>query len=243
MATYHVQFSDDFSQGTPYCDVQVKSSDGAILNEYIMTLDHFVDAIMSSEMQEMVEKKYRITGVRKVTRKIQRFVSPILPKNCIRHIWLNYEKQDQVIFIEVPRKRWDIRYYDSPMEQVGFPRLIFGYRVQGATFKNMFLLAVKDSGKIKGDTPLYKFPYANVSNGRVCMGGNVLPPIQEISQLATYHHLFFAAPSSNCYYGTERNESGIHDLRELYTKMQHRDFPEEWLASEKITFDQFVSKL
>jgi hypothetical protein len=243
MPHYHVQFSDDFTKGTPHCSITVKSPEGAILNEYMMTMDHFVESLLSSEEWEKRQQRYLILGVKKVKRPVPRFVSPVLPKNCIRHVWLNHEKQDQVVFIEVPKSRWDIHYYDSPMKQVGFPRLIFGYRLQGAKFRSMLLLAVKDVGKIHADTELFKFPYANVSNGRVCLGGNVIPPIQEISQVATYHNLFFAAPSSNCYYSNGRNESGIQDLRELYSKMKDQDFPEEWLSPEKMTFDQFIASL
>jgi hypothetical protein len=70
-----------------------------------------------------------------------------------------------------------------------------------------------------------------------------LPVIKDLAQLATLHQVFFAAPSSTCYYNTNRNESGISDLRELYNRMQGQDFPEEWLTSKQQTFGQYCQEL
>lgn len=253
MLHFTVKFTDDFKNQTPYCTVMVTSSDGVKVDEFVMSFDDFVESIRNAESTTL--KPMRIIGVKKIKRfwKIKgkkrlhnpsiRVETPTLPANCVKHIWVHRLRNEQMVFIEVPKGKWDISYYNTPFQQVGFPRLLVGYRIQDGRILQLHLLAVKDKGRIRQDTELYKFPYANVEGGKVCMGMNVLPQIKDLAQLATMHQLFFAAPSSTCYYSTHRNESGISDLRELYSRMQDQDFPEEWLTSKGKTFGQYCQKL
>jgi hypothetical protein len=253
MLHFTVKFSDDFTQHTPYCTVQVTSSEGVKVDEYVMSFDDFVESIRNSETENLrpmrilgVQKRKRlrkIIGRKRMKNPAIRIETPTLPVNCVKHIWINRAQKIQMVFIEVPKGKWDIAYYNTAFEQVGFPRMLFGYRIRDGRIQQMHILAVKDKGRIREDTELYKFPYANVSNGMVCMGGNTLPVIKDLAQLATMHQVFFAAPSSTCYYDTKRNESGFSDLRELYNRMQGQDFPEEWLTSKQQTFGQYCQEL
>ncbi|MGZ0049330.1 hypothetical protein [Brevibacillus gelatini] len=115
-----------------------------------------------------------------------RIETPTLPVNCVKHIWINRAQKIQMVFIEVPKGKWDIAYYNTAFKQVGFPRMLFGYRIRDGRIQQMHILAVKDKGRIREDTELYKFPYANVSNGMVCMGGKYVAGYQRLGSTCYY---------------------------------------------------------
>ncbi|MBA4535201.1 hypothetical protein [Brevibacillus halotolerans] len=252
MPLYNVEFNDDFIEATPYCHIKV-SQHGTVLDEYQMSFDDFIEAIMDSRMKTLkahkvlgVKKRkrfHRIIGKRKLSNPYLKIETPYLPTNCIKHFWINRSQKEQLVFIEIPKQKWDISFYNSKFKQVGFPRLIFGYRLKENLIKKIYILAIKDKGRVLGKTEIFKFPFANVLNGSVCMGGNSLPTIKDLTQLSTMHNLFFAAPSSSCYYDTERNYSGISDLRELYTYLQDKIFPEEWLKSKDMTLEEYCKRV
>lgn len=232
------EFSDYDFLGT----VCIKNDHGLLINEYKMTIDEFIQSVIDSQHRDVVVKH----GRRKILMKKRKRAivdSGCLPSNCVRQVWTDYKNHQQIVFFDIPKTRWDMKYYDTSIEQVGYPRLLFGYQLQGNKVTEMFLFGLKDNGRIRGDTELFKFPFANVKDGKVCMGGNIYPTITDLYQLSTYHNVFFAAPSSNCYYDTLRNDSGISDLRELYTVLSEKDFPEEWLVSKKMTFDEFIKRI
>jgi len=273
LSNIEVRFNDNFKEKLPYCKIKVTSDDDSIvIGSYEMTFDDFVESIIDSNMQVLkplrvigvkkLNTPVRIRGRKKYKNNAQSFETPILPQNCLKYInrpagyrtvnavnqsgesvSLKMKSYEQVIFIEVPKKRFDISYYNSEMKDVGFPRLIFGYVIKDQRIQSIYLFAIKDGGRIKDSTMLYKFPYANVIQGKVCMGSNSLPTIKEIAQLGSMHNLFFAAPSSSCYFNGSRNASGINDLRDLYNRMSGQDFPEDWLESKEITFGQFCNNL
>ncbi|QDX90959.1 hypothetical protein EEL30_00305 (plasmid) [Brevibacillus laterosporus] len=252
MPHYNVEFSDDFLQGTPFCHIKV-SQQGIILDEYKMSFDDFIEAIMDSRMSTLKTHKvvgvtkrkrfHRIIGKRKLSNPYNKIETPYLPTKCIKHIWVNRAQKEQLVFIEIPKQKWDTSFYNSKLDQVGFPRLLFGYRLKENFIKKIYILAIKDKGHVLGQTEIFKFPFSNVSNGVVCMGGNSFPNVKDLTQLSTMHNLFFAAPSSSCYYSSERNYSGIGDLRELYTYLQDKMFPEEWLNSKNMTLDEYCKSL
>lgn len=257
-----LEFGDDFMNGNTLCNLQVKSPEGIIIDEFQMTLDNFISSVTDADIREMMPKK--MLGVKKVPKltfgpiwKIikkgkkevqnpyRKFGTAILPKNCVQHIWINRIRKSQIVFVDVPKSQWDITFYNTPLEQVGYPRMLFGYRIIGNKVNTMYILAVKEKGRITKETEIYHFPYANVSNGTVCMGGNQLlklPDIEDLWQLGTYHNLFFQAPSSACYYNSERNLAGFTDLREFYRHMENRVFSDEYLRKQG-TFKEFVKQI
>lgn len=274
MSNFHVTFSDNFKEVSPYCHVKVTSDDGTIvLGNYQMTFDDFVESIIDANMKTL--KPRRVIGIKKLNspskirgrKKMENtaltFETPILPANCLKYVnrpstikekkrkseegiqaSLKYKSTEQFVFIEIPKKQMDYYYYNSEMKAVGFPRLIFGYRIVDQRVSSIYIFAVKEDGRIKENTPLYKFPYANVSDsGLVCMGTNPLPLIKDIQQIGTLHNLFFAAPSSACHYYGLRNNSGFNDLRDLYNHMSNNQFPDEWLVSMETSFGEFFKKL
>lgn len=153
--------------------------------------------------------------------------TPTLPQNCIRYGWINRAANEQAVYIEIPKQRWDITYHTQKFENVGFPRMIFKYLISGNKVKLSNVVAVRDKGLIKDDSPLFVFPFSNVElNSKVCMGGNQLPDIESIVQISTFHSIFFAAPFGDCY-GAKTTTGKT--LRELFTTLSNNDFDDNWL--------------
>lgn len=161
--------------------------------------------------------------------------TPTLPQNCIKHVWINRAKQEQAVYIEIPKNRWDIIYHTQRLENIGFPRMIFKYMISGNSVSLSNIVAIKDKGFIKEDTPLFVFPFSNVErDSKVCMGGNQLPKIDSIVQISTFHSVFFAAPFGDCY-GAKTTTGKA--LRELFTLLSNNDFDDNWLMPSEHTLE------
>lgn len=157
--------------------------------------------------------------------------TPILPKNCVKQKWINKTKNHQLVYIEVPKQRFDMVYQETKIEQVGFPRLIFKYEInrQRVTLSNVY--AVKDHEFLKNETEIYYFPFSHVStSGHVCMGMNSFPEISDIYKLSTFHLLFLNASFGEDY--GAKTTLGLN-VRDLFTKLSNQDFNDDWLLPNK----------
>ncbi|KAA6447002.1 hypothetical protein [Bacillus swezeyi] len=153
--------------------------------------------------------------------------TPILPKNCVKHVWHDMGKQEHSIFIEIPKQQWTISFEKDKYENVGFPRLIFKYYIKHKSVSFSKIFALKGNSFLEDDTELFLFPYSHVDqSGNVCMGSNVLPSIREIQQVGMYHVLFFQSPFSTDY--GAKNTKGMQ-VEQLFKEMQHKEFPDDWL--------------
>jgi hypothetical protein len=211
-----MQISQRFDGKVNSIEDLVKIENRLVNGIFKMTLEQFMGAISESS-----------DGDESIT-------TPLLPRNCIKHVWKKRTAGEQEVFIEIPKNRWDIKYHTQNFDQVGFPRMIFKYTVAKDTAKLSRIVALKESGQIREDTPLFQFPFSNVdgSSSNVCMGSNILPGIESISQLSTYHSIFFAAPFGDSYGAKTSTNKG---LRELFTMLSDSDFNDEYLIPTKKT--------
>ncbi|MBU8908080.1 prokaryotic E2 ligase family D protein [Desertibacillus haloalkaliphilus] len=233
MNEFVVRIKDNLQQSNQYVEIEEQNQHGVSFDRYKMTLSDFVRAIQGSI--EVIEEEKGDT-----------IPTPILPKNCIKHIWTNYNYDTQSgvqdVFIEIPKKRWDISCFDTRMMDVGFPKMVFRYRVdETMTVRFLWVVAVKDT-TLTPQTEVFHFPFSNVgSAGKVCMGGNIFPPIQDIQQLQTLHNYFFQVPFSSDHYSAARNLSGIQDIREMFKSVQDKDFPDTWLQPSGSTLQRWMN--
>ncbi|WP_182101676.1 hypothetical protein [Niallia taxi] len=228
---YQITFDEQLKSTTDYVNVKITNEIGVTFTDASMTLDDFLECIKDSLHERKVETYDPIDN-------------EMLPKNAFKQVWVRHPlygitpKQD--IFVDIPKKRWDIRCYDTMYEQVGFPRLIMRYRLEGLFITGIDVVAIKEQGRITPDTEIFKFPYSNVSGGRVCMGGNTFPEIKSLYQLETMHNFFFSVPFSQDHYGN-RNLLGFNEIRETCRFMSDKDFDDEMLISKKKTFKEFFA--
>lgn len=191
---------------------------GVTIGEYLMPLSEIINCLTQSVDQGVVVE------------------TPILPRGCIK---LQTSPLGHIAYLDIPKQQWLISYNDQSV-RVGFPRMIFKYDVFKDELRSMHIVAVPEKGRIKGDTPLYHFPYTNVDkeHAKVCMGTNEMPSIKNLTQLETVHDLFFSAPFGDDY-GCMLTEG--QNFRTILPLVQDKPFSDDWLIPIGKTFNEFFS--
>lgn len=216
------------------------------LNDTIENFNEYVT--VTKKNGEIVEGIYKmtlndlLTEIADATTQEEDLIeTPILPTNCVKFIWRDIDRGKADVYIMVHKQRWNITFYETPISEVGFPRMIFKYSIEGKKVRLQNIIAVKDDGPISKDTPVYHFPFSHVStDGNVCMGGNVFPEIEEVQQIGTFHNLFLASPFTSDY--GAKSVTG-KTVNQLFDALMNKDFDDEWLLPfTKSVVDDKTSK-
>lgn len=183
------------------------------------------------------EELIRLLSESQVAEDTQWKEMPILPEHCYRYT----ESKDGEIYkalLLLPAHNRDTWLFDSRIEGVAFPTLMFGFVVKGEVVHEKYVVAIKDD-LVTDNTPVYHYPYSNVYNdARACWSD--LPRIAEPRQLGTLPELFFASPDT-LHLGA-KNSSGL-EYRELLEKYRGQRFPREFLIPRNETVIQFWERL
>lgn len=204
-----IELDDDIKNFDEYVTVTKKNGD-IVEGIYRMTLTDLLAEIedATSREEDIIE-------------------TPILPKNCVKFVWRDKARGKADIYIVVPKQRWNITFFETPIPQVGFPRMVFKYSINRKKVNLSTIIALKDDGPITKNTPIFHFPFSHVSNdGNVCMGGNIFPDIDEIQQVGTFHNLFISSPFSTDY--GAKTLTGM-SVNQLFDSLKNKDFDDDWL--------------
>ncbi|AGA60076.1 hypothetical protein Theco_4076 (plasmid) [Thermobacillus composti KWC4] len=174
----------------------------------------------------------------------QSVITPILPRGAI--FYSEAGKMKRYCFLEVPPHRRRALYHKAVLEDVPFPRLVFGFELMERNKKlditSVMVGALEDQVILNEESPVYRYPYTNVQDSfQVCWGGHKLPSIERISQLSTIPELFFNSPNSDCYYSSANNSKMSY--RELVTKLKGKSFPDKYLKPTGYTLQQWIDHL
>lgn len=170
--------------------------------------------------------------------------TPVLPRGALHYVELS--KSRRFVFIEVPPQCRKAFYHEAVIEDVPFPRLVFGFELHEREKKwaiaHVYLAALEDQIIPTEESMVFFYPYTNVQgNFQVCWGGQQLPQIERFSQLSTFPELFFNSPNSDCYY-YDANISKM-SYRELVTKIQGQTFPQEYLKPTNLTLQDWFNRI
>lgn len=213
-----IRLTDRLRNFSHYVDVIQKHENGVVLGEYKMMLSDIVKSLSNSSTDEV------------------QHVTPFLPSNCIKLLSTIHGHE---VFIELPKRKWQITYQGKTLT-VGFPRLLLKYSLQQKNVRNLSIFALREKGSINGETELYAFPYSNVhhDSGDVCMGTNLFPEIDCLTQLERLHYLFFAAP-----FGTDYGAMSLggRSVEGLFKKLEDKEFEDDLLVPLQKTFNQFFN--
>lgn len=147
--------------------------------------------------------------------------SPVLPKNCV--LYLEELNGTKIVVIEVPKERHHVTYHNTNFKQVGFPKLLCAFYVQGEDILRMEIMAVKDK-IIKPTTMLYRYPFSNVHENFTPCWSERPTQVKNLSELTTIPYQFICAPNNDHLY------RGVN-LRERFTDLQNKDFDDKELVS------------
>lgn len=212
-----------------YVSVRILEDNGAEQDQFHMTLSDLIETLDVSGITEEIE---------------ERIETPYLPHStsevaCIKHVNVSRKTNTHDYYMVIPKNQWNIIFGKEQLENVGFPRMLFRWRVSNNDIlrNHLRIFALEEHGRVNGDTELFMFPFSHVqASGNVCMGGNVFPVIRSAQQLETMHKLFINAPFSGDY-GIRTTQK--FTTRELFMNAVGIEFPDEWLVSTKKTINQF----
>lgn len=213
-STISVTFTDEFTKvGSEGCHVKITASDGAVLSDHYTSFSGFLEALNKAHSSRKV-------GIE----------TPVLPQNCLKHIWHSQHAQStvQAVFVDVPKQNRDVKFGGGIIKHVGFPRMIVGYLLNNMRVTSMYIRAAKENDRITEDTPLYFFPFSHVyQGGMVCVSD--LPQLSNLSQCGSIHNVFMQSEFATDLFDTNHNTKRI-GLRELFETFSDQPFLDEWLV-------------
>ena len=151
-----------------------------------------------------------------------KYVSGLLPEGCIEVI---ISSKEIWYFIEHRERHVDISYYGTEYPAFPLPRLVFAFRYLLEEQKvAACCLCVIPEGRICQETPLYHYPFSNVSSydGRICLGNNALPVYKDPARLCTLPDYILRIPNNNDHFNKDHNQKGL-EYRDLLELLKDKD--------------------
>ena len=168
--------------------------------------------------------------------------SGLLPKGCISYT--AHDNGDKDVCMLHVESVADITYYGSPYLNFPLPRLVFGFHLSGeGRISSSRLGVVANEINLKPTTPMFVYPFSNVSGTKLCTGNNVLPKCQSLHTLTSLPYHILSMDNNNDHFSPSNNKQGL-EMRDLLALLQ--DKPQEYYYSDilipsKQTLGDFIN--
>jgi len=146
--------------------------------------------------------------------------SGLLPPNVIS--FAVSENGGQDICLRHPERRADIFYCGSEYKNFPLPRLVFGFQVSAEKRVSGCRIGIVQEERLRPDTPMYRYPFSNVSGFSLCVGSNPLPKCESPHTLASLPYLLLALPNNNDRFNPEDNKPRM-EYRTLLEHLKDKD--------------------
>lgn len=146
--------------------------------------------------------------------------SGFLPRNCFHVSIGSGGEKDYCIWH--PRLTADISYYGTEYLDFPLPRLVFGVTVSPEGKINRCRLGVAADEPPRESTPMYVYPFSNVTGFDLCMGNNELPTYRNRSTLATLPDFLLRLPNNNDSFWAKNNKLHLQ-YRDLLEHLKKKD--------------------
>ncbi|MCL1866744.1 MAG: prokaryotic E2 ligase family D protein [Oscillospiraceae bacterium] len=147
--------------------------------------------------------------------------SGLLPKNCIAFS-RDMETDGRYYVIEHTERKSDIVYHNTAYTDFPLPRLVFGFGVSSdGRVCRINVAVVGQDGGLNEETPLYHFPFSNVSGFAMCTGSNKLPVYKKASSLNSLPNYLLMLPNNDDHYNKSHNKFGL-GYRELLEHLKDK---------------------
>lgn len=131
-----------------------------------------------------------------------------------------------VVLIKPAQKRPMI--YGNRHWFIPFPKLVFYLSVSMGRVTTKLCFALRNE-TVDENTPIYLYPFGNVSfDGSICMGNVITKDLNQISMVEEFIADFFMSETNNDYYDN-KNQTGLSQAELLYRLKELELFPNEWL--------------
>jgi hypothetical protein len=168
--------------------------------------------------------------------------SGLLPRGCISYT--AHDNGDREIYILHPESRADITYYGSPYLDFPLPKLVFGFHLtrEGRISQSKLGVAANES-HLKPATPMFVYPFSNVSGTHLCTGNNVLPKCQSLHTLTSLPYHILGMDNNNDYFKPSNNKPRL-EMRDLLALLQDKSqeyYYSDILIPSKQTLGDFIN--
>ena len=168
--------------------------------------------------------------------------SGVLPKGCISFNTLDNGERDVVILH--PENKADISYMGTMYNDFPLPQLVFGFHIsREGRISGCRLGVVSNESNLKPTTPMFKYPFSNVSSdNRICIGNNSLPKVQSLHTLGSLTYFILSMDNNNDHFSPSNNKLGLEmrDLLELLKDKQQSCYYEDILMPSGKTLGDFI---
>jgi len=169
--------------------------------------------------------------------------SGLLPKNCVS--FAAYDDGDKEVCIIHPESKSNISYYGTPYLDFPLPKLVFGFRITRENQIGGCRLGVAgNDDNLKPTTPMYAYPFGNVSGTRLCTGKNALPKCESLHTLASVPYYIIGMDNNNDNFKKTNNkpELEMRDLLELLKDKTPEYYYSDILIPSGSTLGDFISE-
>jgi hypothetical protein len=146
--------------------------------------------------------------------------SGLLPPHAISVAMGEYGAKD--VCLIHPELRADVSYYNTVYKEFPLPRLVFGFAVSAEGRISGCRLGVVKDQRLKPESPMYAYPFSNVSGFSLCTGSNPLPKCTSLHTLASVPYLLLAMPNNNDRYEPAHNKPGL-EFRDLLEHLKDKE--------------------
>lgn len=169
--------------------------------------------------------------------------SGLLPKGCISYT--AHDSGERNICMLHPESRADISYYGSPYPAFPLPRLVFGFSITKENrISQCRLGVVGNESNLKPATPMFVYPFSNVSGTHLCTGNNVLPKCNSLHTLGSVPYYILGMDNNNDYFQPSNNKPGLEmrDLLELLWDKPPEYYYSNILIPSRQTLGDFINE-
>lgn len=128
----------------------------------------------------------------------------------------------QYAVVEYQYDRADITYFKTAYKDFPLPRLLFGFKIEPGGRISAVNLGVPALGKLTPETPMYYYPFSNVSRFSLCTGSNSLPKIKNLQSIQHLPEFILSWPDNDDWYQSKYNKMGM-ERRDLMEYLQDKD--------------------
>ena len=210
--------------------IRIKSDGNISVEEYTGGIKSY-KAIAPDSFLDCINKSLLRGGV----------ASGLLPKGCLS--FKAHDNGNREITILHEPDRADISYMGTEYIDFPLPRLIFGFSVSDeGRVSNSRLGVVNNTNLLTPATPMFIYPFSNVSDTHLCIGNNRLPQVKSLHTLNSLPYFILSMGNNNDHFSPSNNKPGLEmrDLLELLKDKQQSYYYEHILMPSGKTLGDFI---
>jgi hypothetical protein len=167
--------------------------------------------------------------------------SGLLPRNCIS--FTGYDNGSKEITLMHPDNRADLTYHSTEYKNFPLMRCVFGFHVSKEGKISGCRLGVIADERPRPTTPMFLYPFGNVSGFNLCIGNNPLPQVKSFHTMESLTYHLLSLPHNDHSFSHEKNKLGFgqRELMEFMKDKSPEVYYSQVLVPCKSTLSDFIA--